>query len=102
MSKKVYAGADIIFDNRAVFEAYAESISDVMPSTSLLTDTGISSANYMYRYNRDSLSGSYRLAYQPYRASENTYLTVPSSLRYAVKTRVTITNNHRFLYLLNI
>ena len=101
MSKKVYAGADIIFDNRVVFEAYAESISDVMPSTSLLTDTGISSANYMYRYNRDSPSGSYRLTYQPYGASENTYLTVPSSIRYGVRTRVTITNEYGFLYLLN-
>lgn len=101
MSKKVYAGADIVFDNPNIFTAYVERGDDIGTSSILLANTGIRGANYMYEYKGISQYSTFRLSYRPYGATDDTYLTIPSSINYGVRTRVAITDEHGFLYLLN-
>lgn len=100
MSKKVYAGADIIFDNRNVFVVNVER-DDISATPILLSDTGIYDANYMYRYRSNMLSTTFRPTYQPYGASEETALTVPPSINIGRSVKVTISDEHGSLYILN-
>lgn len=101
MSKKVYAGADIIFDNRKVFRVSVERGDDIGLSSILLANTGINDANYMYEYKGYGQYSTFRPTYRPYGASGDTDLTVPPSINYGTSVRVTITDEHGSLYILN-